>query len=101
MCAIGCRKTVAAVVMAIDTRGRDSLIELRQRHREKMESYDTLVGLRVRIRKAGKADNAPVEVSPVDYSAAVERDISRLVETFGLPPILVSDPAVREVTSRM
>lgn len=99
LCAVGAKKQIAAVVMCVDTTGQDRLLELRARQREVFESYDTLIGLRVRVRKAGKNDNSPIEVKVLEYSAAHGRDISRLVETFGEPAILIGSEEVIRATS--
>ena len=54
-----------------------------------LESYKTTVGVRISVWKDGKATNSPVCVKVIDQEFAQEREISRLVETLGLPPVMV------------
>jgi len=47
-----------------------------------------LVGLVLEVRRAGVAKNSRVEVKIIRERGAVTRDISALVGSFGLDPIL-------------
>jgi hypothetical protein len=98
-CAQGYQQVLRVVVMCVDPGGRDVLLELRERHREIFDRYDSLVGLRLSVRKLGSAKNSPVEIRPLDFAAAVERDITRLVDTLGLPPLRVSAGAEQSSTA--
>lgn len=91
MCAIGVPKQLRVVILCRDSKGHEVLIELRERHREVFEHYEPMTGLRFKARKMGTARNSPVEVVPMDFAAAVARDISRLVDSFGLAPVVISD----------
>lgn len=91
LCSLGCQKQLRVVVIAIDNRNRDKIVELRERHREMLEGFGSLVGLRIRVRKSGTARNSPVDVEGLEHAAAIERDISRLVDSLGLPAINVAD----------
>lgn len=92
-CATGAQRQLRVVIMVVDGRGKDFLLELRERHREMFDRYESMVGLRLRIRKFGTASNSPVEVKPIEFAAAVERDIGRLVESLGLPAIHAQLPS--------
>lgn len=89
LCSVGAQKQLRVVVMAIDSAGREKLLELRERHRELLDGIGSFVGARVSIKREGQAKNSPITVKYLEHSAAHERDISRLVESFGLEPILV------------
>lgn len=88
-CATGIQKQLRVVVLVIDTNNREKLIELRERHREFFDHFASLVGLRIRVRKLGEAQNSPVEIRHVGEVHATVRDITRLVECLGSPAILV------------
>lgn len=98
-CSLGVQRQLRVVVMVVTATGEDKLLELRERHRERFDAYETMVGLRLRVRKAGTAKNSPVDIAVRSQDLAVERDISRLVEQLGLPPILVraEEPALVSV----
>ena len=101
---MGCQKILRFDVMCVDDRGEDRLFELRERHRKVLEAaisqFGSTVGLRVVIRKEGSAPNSAVDVRVLGREAAIERCISRLVESFGLPPILMApETYVEERTS--
>jgi hypothetical protein len=82
-------RQVRVVILCVDENGREKLVELRERHREVFDRYDSMVGLRIRVKRSGTARNSPVDLKVVKEEHAVERDISRLVESFGLPSISV------------
>ena len=89
-CQQGAPKIVRGVVLGVDTQGRDRLFEVRQRHENVFESYETTVGLRISIRKLGAATNSPVEVKVVGEEYAYRRDITRLVDSLGEKPVMLS-----------
>lgn len=89
LCHCGMEKQLRVVLLAIDREGKDTLFELRERHREKLDKQGNLCGLRVKLWRAGSARNSPIEIQVGDFGAAVERDISRLIDSLGLPPINV------------
>lgn len=92
-CAMGATHNRRWVLMALDSGLRECLLELREAQREKVQQlyqeYGTLVGVRLRLRKEGKASNSPVFLEGIGREFAVARDITRLVETLGLPPITI------------
>ncbi len=88
-CSMGCQKQLRVVVMLSDRGGRDMLLELRERHREVVDGHESVVGLRVSVKREGTAQNSPVTIKVIGSGAASERDISRLVESLGLPPTLI------------
>lgn len=88
-CSIGVQKQLRVVVLVVDPQGKDALLELRERHREKLDKYERMVGVRMKVWKAGQAKNSPVEVKVTGEQYAHERDISRLVEQLGEAPILL------------
>lgn len=89
LCAKGCQKQLRVVVMGLDKNNREILFELRERHREMFDHYESSVGLVCSIRKAGGASNSKIEVVITGEFEAMERDIRPLVSCFGLPPILM------------
>lgn len=93
LCALGVPKQLRVVVLGLDSRSNEKLVELRERHRWMFDQYPSLVGLVIGIRKAGAARNSPVEVDCRDFEAANARDISRLVQSFGLPAIRIGKEA--------
>lgn len=90
-CSYGAQKQLRVVVMAVDQYGKEFLLELRERHRERVDKYPTTLGLRIRIRKTGSAKNSPVEIVVIEESHAIERDISKLVDCLGERPVLVAE----------
>lgn len=88
LCARGFQKQLRVVIMAVDSHGRDSLIELRERHREALDAWESTVGLRIELRRSGTARNSPIDLKVVGQSHAAERSIGPLVRTFGLDPIV-------------
>jgi len=91
LCAQGYQKQLRVVLMGLDASQRDVLVELRERHRSMLDGFESVVGLVVRIRKAGSARNSPVEMEVKDRRNAAERDISRLVDCFGMEPLYLHD----------
>ncbi len=91
MCATGYQKQLRVVMMGIDISGRDRLFEVRERHRQLFDQYESTVGMELRIKKKGTANNSPVEVEVLGFRQAVERNILRLVESFGEEPRYVAD----------
>lgn len=92
-CAAGCEKQLRVVVLGIDAYGKEKLLELRERHREAFDRYDSMVGVKLRVKRAGAAKNSPVDCTVLGLEHAVPRDIARLVESFGLPPITLQPEA--------
>lgn len=92
LCHYGYQKQLRVVVMAIDASGRDTLIELRERHRNVLDQHESAIGLVVRMRRKGAARNSPIELEVIERRPAAERDINRLVASFGLEPLFVGDP---------
>lgn len=94
LCALGGQRQLRMVVLCTDGRGNDLLFEFRERHRGVLqgilERYKTTVGVRISVWKDGKAINSPVMVKAIDQEYAQEREISRLVESLGLPPVMVT-----------
>lgn len=88
-CAVGAQRQMRAVVLVVDSRGKEHLLELRERHREQLDSWESTVGLRISIKKEGGARNSPVSIVALGFEAAVERDITRLVAVLGLPAVMV------------
>lgn len=88
-CSIGVQKQLRVVVLVVDPAGKECLLELRERHREKLDKYEKMVGVRLRVWKAGAAKNSPVEVKVSGEQYAHERDITRLVDLLGEAPILL------------
>lgn len=96
LCAIGSPKVLRFVVLCLDGRGRECLLELRERHREIAERIDATVtngdGVRIVVRKDGAAGNSPVDVRILGLEPCYRREISLLVSSFGLPAL--KGPAV-------
>jgi hypothetical protein len=94
LCALGGQRQLRMVVLCVDGRGNDILFEFRERHRAVLEGIlercKTTVGVRISVWKDGSAKNSPVCVKYIDQEHAQEREISRLVESFGLPPVMVT-----------
>lgn len=96
LCAIGSPRVIRYILLCIDNHGRERLLELRERHADYLdslkESHGSLVGLRVVVSKDGAAKNSPVSFRCLASEPAIRRDISLLVQSFGLPALLVGDP---------
>lgn len=94
LCALGGQRQLRMVVLCVDGRGNDILFEFRERHRDVLqqilERHKTTVGVRISVWKDGGAKNSPVCVKLIDKEFAQEREIARLVESFGLPPVMVT-----------
>lgn len=88
LCAMGQQKQLRVVLMCADNFGRDALLELRERHRECLDRFEATVGLKIRLWRAGKAQNSPVMLEVTGEGSAVARDIKALVDSFGLPPLM-------------
>lgn len=88
LCAIGVQRQLRVYVLALNKENAEVLFELRERHRDVFDGFGSLVGLQVKGRKVGSAKNSPVEIVCGEFVYAVRRDIRRLVDSFGLPPIL-------------
>lgn len=92
LCAIGSPKVVRFVVLAIDNRGHEVLLELRERHRAIAERLEASVsngsGVRVVARKDGSAKNAPVNYVVLGEEEVFRREIGLLVASFGLPALM-------------
>jgi len=88
------------VVMAIDDRGKEVLVELRERHRDLAERLDDLIkngqGHRLVGRKEGPARNSPVCLVLAGPVEVFRREITRLVESLGLPALLANPLGERE-----
>ena len=90
-CHYGAPKQLRVVVLLVDGAGKECLLELRERHREVFDSYPSVAGLRLTVRKEGTAKNSPVTVKVVGQTLVAVRDISRLVETLGCRPVLLAE----------
>lgn len=90
-CHLGSQKQLRVVVLVVDSAGKEFLLELRERHREALDRWDSVVGLRITIRKLGAAKNSPVEIKGGEREYAVPRDISRLVDVLGGRPVLLAE----------
>lgn len=88
LCAIGVQRQLRVYVLALTKDNKEVLFELRERHRDVFDGFGSLVGLQIRGRKIGLARNSPVEIVCGEFVYAVRRDITRLVDCLGLPPIL-------------
>lgn len=95
-CSVGIKKQLRVVIMCVDSIGRDALIELRERHREIFDSYETTVGLRIELRRSGTAKNSPVDMKVLSRGDAIERNIAALVRSFGLAPLEVPLTSAQE-----
>lgn len=91
LCHLGVPRVTRFVVMALDTHNRECLIEMRERHRHILEQLEASVtngeGVRITCRKEGTAKNSPVTVTILGHEAVFRREIQKLVDTFGLPPL--------------
>lgn len=91
LCGIGVPRVTRFIVMAIDGRQREVLIELRERHRHILEQIESTVtngeGVRITCRKEGAARNSPVTITILGPEAVYRREITKLVDTFGLPAL--------------
>ena len=91
LCAIGSPKVIRFVVMAVDDRGRECLIEFRERHRQLVERLEATIangsGVRVVGRKEGGAKNSPCNWVILGEEDCFRREIACLVATFGLPAL--------------
>lgn len=104
LCSFGYPKVARFVVVAVDQWGTDWLVELRERHREFIERLregrGTAAGARVVVCKEGEALNSAVCFTLLGREPVVIRDISRLVDSLGLPAITVrSENNIGEITS--
>lgn len=92
LCAVGVPRVTRFIVMAIDSRGHEVLVELRERHRHILEQIEATVtngeGVRITARKEGQARNSPVTFTILGPEAVYRREISKLVDCFGLPPLI-------------
>lgn len=93
-CSIGAQRQLRVVLLVQTASGEERLLEVRERHRESFDRFESTVGLRLFVRKEGTAKNAPVSVRPGEFGYAIERDISRLVDCLGLSPVLLAEGAV-------
>jgi hypothetical protein len=95
LCAIGNPKQVRFVMLCMDDRGNERLLELRERHRKIVErihaSLEAGEGVRIVGRKEGKADNSPVSVNVIGVEHVYIRTIANLVATFGEAPKLLPE----------
>jgi len=98
LCQIGSPKALRFVVMCVDARGQEVLLELRERHREIAERIDSTVangqGVRIVARKDGGASNSPVDVRVLGPEPVYRREITLLVASFGLPALRAPGEAV-------
>ncbi len=90
-CSVGMQKQLRVVVMVVDKNSRDKLLELRERHREVVDGHESVVGLRITVKREGTAQNSPVTIKVIGSGAASIRDIGRLVETFGLEAVVIGE----------
>lgn len=94
LCQYGVPRVTRFVVMALDSRNRECLIELRERHRHILEQIEASLtngeGVRITARKEGNARNSPVTFTILGPEAVFRREITKLVDTFGLPPLRVA-----------
>ena len=97
MCAMGSPSETVNVLMGFDANGTRWLFELRKRHvlvLAKMNSdRGTCAGWSVKVVKSGQAKNSPVEVSLLDWQRVEVHCIRALVESLGLPALLLESPS--------
>ena len=105
LCAIGSPKVTRFVVLAVDGRGAEVLLEFRERHRKLVERLEASVsngaGVRIVGRKDGGARNSPVDYQLLGEEPCFRREIALLVESFGLAALigpLDVEPGVVNVT---
>lgn len=95
LCSVGAQKIPRMVVLALDSNNNEWLVDLRERHEitllKMQEGGMGAVGSRICIRKEGLHSNSPVSITFLAKEYAHGRDISRLVETIGLPPLLLQE----------
>lgn len=98
LCQIGSPRVIRYVLLCVDGHGRERLLELRERHADYLDQLKTthgsLAGLRCVVSKDGQAKNSPVSFRFLSVESCVRRDITLLVASFGLPPLLVGAPDV-------
>lgn len=92
MCAGGSPRVLRVVLLVLDDRGAQHLLELRERHRDVIErmvgEYGGTAGVRVVVRKEGAARNAPVCVSVLCKESSCRVATAKLVESLGLPALV-------------
>ena len=89
LCAVGSPKVLRFVAMAVDDRGQEVLIELRERHRQIAERIEATLangeGVRIVGRKEGSAKNSPCDWRVLGVEPVFRREIKLLVAAMGLP----------------
>lgn len=89
LCHMGMPRVLRFVMLCLSDRGVECLLELRERHRDVVErivaTTDAGGGVQIVGRKEGKASNSAVTVTVVGRVDTMLRDISRLIESLGLP----------------
>lgn len=95
LCHMGYQKQLRVVVMTIDKSGRDTLIELRERHRTYLDGVESVVGLKVRMKKMGAARNSRIELDIIGSQEVATRDIKRLVLCLGEEPLFAAGGEAR------
>ena len=98
LCQIGSPKVLRYVLLCVDSHGRERLLELRERHADYLDqlknNHGSLAGLRCVVSKDGAAKNSPVSFRFLTVESVIRRDITLLVASFGLSPLLVGGPDV-------
>lgn len=91
LCHFGSPRVVRFDMMVITSSGHEALLELRERHRDLCEEINSRialgVGVRIVARKEGRASNSPVDVRILGNEDAYIREIRKLVDVIGLPPL--------------
>jgi len=95
LCAAGLPQQIRYVCLVVDQLGSQRLLEFRERHYAVLETMRCQprgeLGTVIVIQKSGEAKNSPVEIKAVGQEQVIEQEISRLVESLGLPPKFLTD----------
>lgn len=97
LCAEGNPVMIRFILAVERADGTIGLLELRERHNPLLEELrghkEGQIGAVVRVLRAWKAKNAPIQVELVDRRLVVPIELSRVVATLGLPALRSYKPS--------
>lgn len=94
---MGLQRMSRAVVLCIDSQGRECVLYLTERNRKVFDEHTTAAGLVVMVRKLGPASNSPLEITAIGHHDMRIRDIRPMVASWDLAPRSDGTPSLEVV----